>query len=61
MPAITTAAPGAAKCGCVPRIREMDKKTLQITEIPFGVNTGDLMESIVKANEKGQIKIKTGH
>ena len=40
------------------RIREMDKKTLQITEIPFGVNTGDLMESIVKANEKGQIKIK---
>ena len=40
------------------RIREIDKKTLQITEIPFGVTTGDLIESILKANEKGQIKIK---
>ncbi|HMX40125.1 MAG TPA: DNA gyrase/topoisomerase IV subunit A, partial [Saprospiraceae bacterium] len=40
------------------RIKEIDKKTLQITEIPFGVTTVDLMESIVKANEKGQIKIK---
>ncbi len=40
------------------KIREIDKKTLQITEIPFGVNTGDLIESILKANDKGQIKIK---
>jgi topoisomerase-4 subunit A len=40
------------------RIKELDKKTLQITEIPYGVTTGDLMDSIVKANEKGQIKIK---
>ncbi|MCB0527286.1 MAG: DNA gyrase/topoisomerase IV subunit A [Saprospiraceae bacterium] len=40
------------------RIREIDKKTLQITEIPFSVTTGDLIESILKANEKGQIKIK---
>lgn len=40
------------------RIKELDKKTLQITEIPFGVTTGDLIESILKANEKGQIKIK---
>ena len=40
------------------RIKEIDKKTLQITEIPFGVTTGDLIESIIKANEKGQIKIK---
>ena len=40
------------------RIREMDKKTLQITEIPFGVTVSDLIESILKANEKGQIKIK---
>lgn len=40
------------------RIRELDKKTLQITEIPFGVTTGDLIDSILKANEKGQIKIK---
>ena len=40
------------------KIKEIDKKTLQITEIPFGVTTGDLIESILKANEKGQIKIK---
>lgn len=40
------------------KIREIDKKTLQITEIPFGVNTGDLIESILKANDKGQIKVK---
>ncbi|MBK7938883.1 MAG: DNA gyrase/topoisomerase IV subunit A [Lewinellaceae bacterium] len=40
------------------KIREIDKKTLQITEIPFGVTTGDLIDSILKANEKGQIKIK---
>jgi topoisomerase IV subunit A len=40
------------------RIREIDKKTLQITELPFGVYVSDLIESIVKANEKGQIKIK---
>ncbi|MCK6690505.1 MAG: DNA gyrase/topoisomerase IV subunit A [Thermoanaerobaculia bacterium] len=40
------------------RIREIDKKTLQITEIPYGVYVADLIESIVKANDKGQIKIK---
>ncbi len=40
------------------RIREIDKKTLQITEIPFGVYVSDLIESIIKANDKGQIKIK---
>jgi topoisomerase-4 subunit A len=40
------------------KIKEIDKKTLQIVEIPFGVTTGDLIESILKANEKGQIKIK---
>jgi topoisomerase IV subunit A len=40
------------------KIKEIDKKTLQITEIPFSVTTGDLIESIIKANDKGQIKIK---
>ena len=40
------------------RIREADKKTLHIYELPFGVTTGSLAESITKANEKGQIKIK---
>ncbi|MCC6410275.1 MAG: DNA gyrase/topoisomerase IV subunit A [Saprospiraceae bacterium] len=40
------------------RVREIDKKTLQITEIPYGVYVSDLIESILKANDKGQIKIK---
>lgn len=40
------------------RIVERDKKTLAITEIPFGTTTGGLMESVVSANEKGKIKIK---
>jgi len=40
------------------RIEKLDKSTLVIREIPFGVTTGSLMESIVKASEKGQIKIK---
>lgn len=33
------------------------KKMLRITEVPFGVTTGSLMDSIVNANEKGKIKI----
>jgi topoisomerase-4 subunit A len=40
------------------RIEKLDKTTLVIREIPFGVTTGSLMESIVKASEKGQIKVK---
>ena len=40
------------------RIDKLDKSTLMIREIPFGVTTGALMESIVKASEKGQIKVK---
>lgn len=40
------------------RIKQLDKKTLAITELPYGVTTTSLMESIVKANEKGKIKIK---
>ena len=40
------------------RIEERDKKTLAITEIPFGTTTGGLIESVVTANEKGKIKIK---
>ncbi len=35
-----------------------DKKTLVIRELPFSVTTGTLIESIVKASEKGKIKIK---
>lgn len=40
------------------KIEELDKKTLIIKEIPFGATTNSLMESIVKANENGKIKIK---
>ena len=40
------------------RIVEEDKKTLKITEIPYGTTTTSVMESIVKANDKGKIKIK---
>ncbi len=35
-----------------------DKKAILIKEIPFGITTGDLIESILKAGEKGKIKIK---
>jgi len=40
------------------RISQLDKKTLVINEIPFGTNTSTLIDSILKANEKGKIKIK---
>src|SRR5690606_29231259 len=40
------------------RISQYDKNTLVITEIPFGTNTSSLIDSILKANDKGKIKIK---
>jgi len=40
------------------KIEERDKKTLAITEIPYGTTTGGLIDSVVAANEKGKIKIK---
>jgi topoisomerase IV subunit A len=40
------------------KIRKEDKKTLVIDEVPFGTTTTSLIESIVKATEKGKIKIK---
>ena len=40
------------------KIEERDKKTLAITEIPYGTTTGGLIDSIVAANDKGKIKIK---
>ena len=39
-------------------IEEVDKKSLVIKSVPFGVTTTKLMESIVKANDQGKIKIK---
>ncbi|MBS9768421.1 MAG: DNA gyrase/topoisomerase IV subunit A [Flavobacteriaceae bacterium] len=40
------------------KIEKVDNKTLAITELPFGKTTDTLIESIVKANNKGKIKIK---
>lgn len=40
------------------KMRQQDKKTLIIDEIPHGTTTGSLIESIIKANDKGKIKIK---
>ncbi|MEO8712445.1 MAG: DNA gyrase/topoisomerase IV subunit A [Parafilimonas sp.] len=39
-------------------IEERDKKTLIIKNIPYGITTSSLMDSIVKANDHGKIKIK---
>jgi topoisomerase-4 subunit A len=39
-------------------IEELDKKTLLIKSVPYGITTNGLMDSIVKANENGKIKIK---
>lgn len=39
-------------------IEELDKRTLVIRDVPFGVTTTALMDSIVKANDQGKIKIK---
>lgn len=40
------------------KIQKIDKNTLSITEIPFGKTTTSIIESIIKANDKGKIKIK---
>jgi topoisomerase-4 subunit A len=39
-------------------IEEVDKKTLIIRDVPYGVTTTALIDSIIKANEQGKIKIK---
>jgi len=40
------------------RISQLDKSTLVITEIPFSTTTSSLIDSVLKANDKGKIKIK---
>ena len=40
------------------RIQKIDRKTLSITELPYGRTTSSLIDTIVKANEKGKIKVK---
>jgi len=40
------------------KIEKKDSKTLVVTEVPFGKTTASLIESIIKANDKGKIKIR---
>ena len=40
------------------KISQLDKNRLVISEVPFGTTTSSLIDSILKANEKGKIKIK---
>jgi topoisomerase-4 subunit A len=40
------------------KITKLDKRTLAITELPYGQTTSKLIESILKANDKGKIKIR---
>jgi topoisomerase-4 subunit A len=40
------------------RVKELNSKTLIISEIPFGTTTSSLIDSIIAANDKGKIKVK---
>lgn len=40
-------------------VEEVDKKTLAIRSVPYGVTTSQLADSILKANDNGKIKIKS--
>ena len=40
------------------RIEELDKKTLIIKDVPYGITTTQLIDSVIKANDNGKIKIK---
>ncbi|NNF02406.1 MAG: DNA gyrase/topoisomerase IV subunit A [Bacteroidia bacterium] len=47
---------GKVKVRC--NIEVVDKRTLMIRDLPYGVTTNNLIDSIIKANDKGKIKIK---
>lgn len=40
------------------KIQQEDRQTLKITELPFGTTTGSLIDSVIKANDRGKIKIR---
>lgn len=40
------------------KISKVDNKTLVISEVPYGSNAGKLIDSIIRANEKGKIKVR---
>src|SRR4249919_1251871 len=39
-------------------IEEVDKKTLMIRDVPYGITTSQLIDSIIKANDQGKIRIR---
>ena len=39
-------------------IEEVDKKTLMIRDVPYGTTTSQLIDSIIRANEQGKIRIR---
>ena len=41
------------------RIEEVDKKSIAIKDVPYGITTTQLVDSILKANDSGKIKIKS--
>ena len=43
---------------CRAKISQLNKNTLVISEVPFGTTTSSLIDSILKANDKGKIRIK---
>src|SRR3546814_430974 len=49
---------GGGKVRIRDRIKEGDKKTRVINEVPYGVTTSSLIDSIISANDKGKIKIR---
>jgi topoisomerase-4 subunit A len=40
-------------------IEELDKKSLVIRDVPYGITTSQLVDSVIKANDSGKIKIKS--
>lgn len=46
------------KVRCRARISQLNKNTLVITEVPFGTTTSSLIDSILKSNDKGKIRVK---
>lgn len=43
---------------CRAKIHIDDRKTLRISEIPYGTTTGSLIDSVLRANDRGSIKIR---
>jgi topoisomerase-4 subunit A len=46
------------KVRCRAKISQLNKNTLVISEVPYGTTTSSLIDSVLKANDKGKIRIK---